>query len=79
MDFAISVDHRLKINESEKINKCRDFFKELKKLWNMKVKEIPIEIGALGTIPSDMEKKLMELEIRGRMETLQTSVLLKSG
>ena len=38
---------------------------------------IPIVIGALGTIPENLEKRLDELEIRGRNETIQTTTLLK--
>ena len=35
---------------SEKKDKYLDLARELKKLWNMKVKIVPIVIGALGTI-----------------------------
>ena len=40
------------------------------------MKMIPIVIGALITIPSGMEKKLKELEIRGQIETIQTTPLI---
>ena len=47
-------------------------------LWNMKGAVIPIVIGALGTVPNGKRKRLEELEIRGRIDTIQTSVLLRS-
>ena len=53
-----------------------DLARELKKkqqLWNMKVTVIPIVIGALGTVPKVFEERLKDLEIRGRIETLQTT------
>ena len=50
MDFAVPVDHRVKLKESEKRDKYLDVARELKKLWNMKVTIIPIVIGALGTV-----------------------------
>ena len=50
--------------ESEKKNKYLDFVRELKKLWNMRIKIIPILVGVLGTVPKNLEKELMGLEIR---------------
>ena len=44
------INHRVKIKENEKIDKCLDLARGLKKLWNMKVTVIPIAIGALGRI-----------------------------
>ena len=35
--------------------------RELKKLWNMNVRVIPIVIGALGTTPKDLHKRLKEI------------------
>ena len=41
--------------------------------------EIPIVIGALGMVPKGLERSLEELEIRGRIETIQTTALLRSA
>ena len=79
VDFAVPADHRVKMKEREKIDKYLDLARELRKLWNMRVKVIPIVIGALGTIPKGLEKSLDELEIRGRIETIQTTALLRSA
>ena len=57
MDFAVPADHRVKLKENEKINKYLDLARELKKLWNMRVKVIPIVVGALGTVPPKIGKK----------------------
>ena len=51
MDFVVSTNDRVKIKENKKGDKYLDFARELKKLWNMKVTEIPIAIGALGMDP----------------------------
>ena len=48
-DLAVPADQRAKIKESEKISKYLNFVRELKKLWNMEVTVIPIEVGVLGT------------------------------
>ena len=37
----------------------------------MRVTVLSILVGAFGMVPKDLEKKLKELEIRGRIETIQ--------
>ena len=44
----------------------------------MKVMIRPIVIGDLGTVPEGLVQGLEDLEITGRMETIQTTALLKS-
>ena len=44
----------------------------------MKVTVIPIVIGALGTIPKGLVKKLKELRIGELAEIIQTTTLLRS-
>ena len=44
MDFAVPVDHRVKLKESEKKDRYLTLARELKKLWNMKVTFIPIVV-----------------------------------
>ena len=73
VDFAVPVDHRVKLKENEKKDKYLDLARELKKLWNMKVTVIPIVIGAFGTVTKRLIQGLKDLEIRGREETIQTT------
>ena len=51
----------------------------MKKLWNMKVTIVPIVIGALGTITNGLLKGLGDLEVGGRVETIQTTTLLRTA
>ena len=53
--------------------------KSTKKLWNMKDMVKPIVIGPLGTIPKGLVKGLEDLEIRGQVETIQTTAGLRSA
>ena len=75
MDFAVPADHRVKLKENGKM----DLARELKKLWNMRVKVIPIVVGALGTVPKGLERGLENLEIRGRIDIIQNTALLQSA
>ena len=68
-----------KIIISEKKDKYLDLARELKKLWNMKVTIVPVVIGALGTITKGLLKGLEVLEVGGRVETIQTTTLLRTA
>ena len=45
----------------------------------MKVVIVPIVIGALGTITEGLLKGLEDLEVGGRVETIQTTTLLRTA
>ena len=75
MNFAVPVDYRIKLKESEKKDKYLDFARELKKLRNMKVTIIPIVTGAFDTVTKRLLKGLEDLEVGGRVETIQTTLL----
>ena len=51
----------------------------MKKLWNMQVTIIPIVIGAFGTVTKGLLKWLEDLEVGGRVETIQTTALLRTA
>ena len=61
VNIAIPADHRMKLKEGEKRDKYRDLARELKKLWNMKVRVIPIVIGALGIVTKGLVQGLENL------------------
>ena len=78
MDYTVPVDHRVKIKESEKMHKYLDFDRELKNMWNMRMTLIPIVVGAFETVFKDLEKGLEELEIGGRIQTINTTVFVEN-
>ena len=51
----------------------------MEKLWNMKVTILPIVIGAFGTITKWLLKGLEDLEVGGRVETIQMTALLRTA
>ena len=79
VDFAIPSDSRIETKEYEKLDKYQDLARELKKLWNMNVRVIPIIIGALGTIPKDLHQRLKEIGIETKIVELQKTVILNSA
>ena len=70
VDFAVPVDHKVKNKENR--DKYQDLAREVKKkLWNIKVKVIPIVIEALGRISGGLVQGLEDVEIRGRVGNIQ--------
>ena len=67
VDFAVPADHRVKIKE--KSRQILGSFLRAENLWNIMV--IPIVVSMNRMVPN-------ELEIRGRIKTIQTIPLLKS-
>ena len=74
VNFSVPADHRIKLIGSEKKNKYLDLARELKKQWYMKVTFILIVICALGTVIKRLIKGLEKLEIRERVEIIQTTL-----
>ena len=79
IDFAVLDDHRIRLKECERKDKYLDLARELKKQWNMEVTIIPIVIGAFGTVTKGLLKGLEDLEVGGRVETIQTTTSLRTA
>ena len=79
VDFSVPADHSIKQKVYEKKDKYLDLARELKKLWNMQVTIIPALIGAFGTVTKGLLKGLEDLEVGGRVETIQTTALLRTA
>ena len=82
MDISVLSDHKMKLKECGKKDMYLNLAMELKKktktktkLLNMKVAIIPIVIGAFCTVTKGLLKELEDLEVGGRVETMQTTVL----
>jgi hypothetical protein len=50
IDVAIPGDRNVIQKEAEKILQCKDLTMEIKRMWNIKTRVIPVIIGATGTI-----------------------------
>ena len=57
MGFAITAEHRIKIKESEKIDKYLDLAREQKKLCNIQKMVVQIVVGVLQTFPKGLERR----------------------
>ena len=51
---AIPGDAWVELNDKEKIDKYQDLARELRKLWKVRARVVPIDIGALWKIPKGL-------------------------
>ena len=77
-DVACPVDNNLILKRNEKLNKYSELRLEIARMWDKETLIVPIIIGALGSIPNDLECNLKKLDIYN-IKTLQKSVLLETA
>ena len=63
IDFAVPGDSRIHEKEKDKIEKYQELGRELQKIWNVKVKIIPLVVGSLGAIPKQFGNRLKQISI----------------
>ena len=61
---------------NEKLDNYSELRLEIARMWDKETLIVPIIIGALGSIPNDLECNLKKIDISYNVETLQKSVLL---
>ena len=64
------------MKRKRKIEKYQDLGRELQKIWNVKVKIIPLVIGSLGAIPKQFGNRLKQISITVGTAQVQKTVLL---
>ena len=79
LDFAVPGDSRIEEKKKEKIEKYQDLGKELRKIYNMRLKIIPLVVGSLGTIPRQFGNRLKEPGITTEIEQVQKTILLETA
>ena len=79
VDFACLFDNRIEQRVNYKMNGYNDLKRELKKIWDMLVKVMPVVVGTLGTTRKKLEQQLSDIEIQARIVELQKTGILYSA
>ena len=79
IDFAYPFDSRIEEREKDKVKGYNDLKRELKKIWDMPVKVIPVVVDALGTTPKKLKQQLNDIGIETRIVKLQKTTILYSA
>ena len=79
IDIACPCDRNVNDKETEKVEKYQDLKIEVQRLWNTSVEIVPIVVGALGAISSNLQKYLQKLNINDiRTSQIQNSAIENS-
>ena len=79
MHVAIQEDSGVKEKENEKVEKYRNLARELRRMWEVKTKVVPIVVGALGTVPLQLKGNLKGIRVDISITLIQKSALLGSA
>ena len=58
---------------------CNDLKRELRKIWDIPVKVIPVVVDERGTTPKKLKQRLSDMGIETRMVELQKTTILYSA
>ena len=75
-DFPVPRDSRIEEKEKDKREKYQGLGRELHKIWNVKVKILPLVVGSLGAIPKQFGNRLKQIGITVGTAQVQKTVLL---
>ena len=68
VDFACPFNGRIEEREKNKMKGYNDLKRELKKIWDIPMKEIPVVVvGALRTAPKKLKQRLSVIGIEPRI------------
>ena len=76
IDFVVPGDSRVEEKEKGKTEIYQDSGRELQKMWNVKVKIIPLVAGAVGALPKQFSNRLKQIGIKAGTTQVQKTVLL---
>ena len=69
----------MRTKEDEKEEKYQDLAREIRKMWGVRTKVIPIVVGAVGKIPLRLKENLRTIGVDTSIELIQRCVLLGSA
>ena len=75
IDVAIPEDSGVKEKEAEKVEKYQNLARELRRMREAKTKVVPIVLGALGTIPLQLNANLKDIGVDTSITLIQKSAL----
>ena len=79
IDIAVPADTNLRDKELEKITKYQPLCEELRRIWNVNTKVVPVVVGALGAVTPSLQTWLAEIPGDISDLALQKSALLATS
>jgi len=79
IDVAVPGDRNVIKKEAEKILKYKDLIIEIRRMWNVKAKAIPVKIRATGTISKSLRQYLSNITAKHEIKELQKTATLSTA
>ena len=76
IDVAISGVRNMIKKEAEEILKYKDLTIEIQRMWKVKIRVIPVIIGATGTISKSLRKYISNIPGNHEVKELQKTAIL---
>ena len=71
IDMTILSDRNIAVKEMKTKSKCKDLKLEIQRMWQMKTEEIPVVVGALGTVKKRMVENIKKVSERATVTETQ--------
>lgn len=76
IDVSVPTDRNVINKEGQKILKYKDLLIETQRMWNSRVKIVPVVIGATGSVSKNFQKYLSQVPGKHNMTELQKTAIL---
>lgn len=76
VDFSVPWDKNVRLKEDEKVERYTPLSKEIRRMYGVKTRVVPLVVGSLGVVSSRLVGHLKELEIPDILGSMQTSAVI---
>ena len=76
IDVAFPEDGRGSENEDKKVEKYQDLAREIRTMWDLRTEVILVVMGALGSVPMNLENNLKVIDAKISVKVIQKCALL---
>ena len=76
IDVAFPEDGRGSENEDKKGEKYQDLAREIRTMWDLRTEVILVVMGALGSVPMNLENNLKVIDAKISVKVIQKCALL---
>ena len=74
--MAFPEDGRVSETEDKKVEKYQDLAREIRTMWDVRTEVILVVMGALGSVPMNLENKLKVIDAKISVKVIQKCALL---
>ena len=78
-NVAVSADKNISLKEFQKLYKYKDLEIEVTKIWKLKIKTIPVVIGALGMIKKGTRNFIDQIPGKPSLQEMQKILLTSTA